>query len=264
MCMCVCVFVCTYVCIIICVKAAVVRLLVFAFVQILPKHLTIVSQMLEEDVKSPEIIALLPRSVAAVQKWEASLPLHHLITVEGSWPTACCYLTCEVGPQITSVVTDGFGVKPKNAQTGDGHTLESNGPPEHQQHGKEIGLANLQREMGYDHICIYLCRRACQVPCTSLFTSVERFNCRYDILTFSCRLHRLGSLTGCSSRDPSSHSNYRAVGARPLHPYPALHHGPRGPVSHTRRIPQSLTCHDRSNHVRLQSRECTERRGKSL
>ena len=71
----------------------------------------------------------------------AALPLHLIIIVGGSWPTAHSYLTYEVGPRST-------GVKPNTAQTGDGITLETNGPTDHQQHGKEAGLANAQRNNG--------------------------------------------------------------------------------------------------------------------
>ena len=106
-------------------------------IQILIEHLKAVTP-------SSKMITLLPKSVATVQKREASLPLHHLITVEGSWPTARCYLTCEVGPRSV----ESTGVKPNTAQTGDGSTLETNGPTEHQQHGKEAGSLYTEGQWG--------------------------------------------------------------------------------------------------------------------
>ena len=64
------------------------------FMQILLKHITTVTPLLEEDLK-PSVMTSLPRAVAMVQKQGTSLSLCHRITVEGSWPRAHCYITCE-------------------------------------------------------------------------------------------------------------------------------------------------------------------------
>ena len=105
-----------------------VKIFLYFILQILLEHLSAVTPY-------SEMVTLLPKSVATVQKREAALPLRHLITVEGSWPTARCYLTCEVGPRSV----ESTGVKPNTVQAGDGCILETNGPTEHQQHGKEVG-----------------------------------------------------------------------------------------------------------------------------
>ena len=83
--------------------------------QILLQHITTVTPLLEEDLKSSEI-TLLPRSVAMVQKQGTSLSLRHRITVEGSWPRADCYITCE--EETRSVKWAGLKPNTAKAETG--------------------------------------------------------------------------------------------------------------------------------------------------
>ena len=103
-------------------------------IQILLEHLTLVTQLLEEDNTSTTVSTFLPKSLVTVHNRGTSLPLHHPVTVEGSWPTAHCYLTCEAD------CWESAGVSPKTTQpTVAVSTLESNGASEHQSQGKEAG-----------------------------------------------------------------------------------------------------------------------------
>ena len=106
----------------------------FGFMQISLQHFTTVAPLLKEDLKSSEI-PLLPRAVAMVQKQGTSFPLHHRITVEGSWPKAHCYISCE--GETRSV--KGAGLKPKTADAETVSSGKSISPTGHQQHGVEAG-----------------------------------------------------------------------------------------------------------------------------
>ena len=139
-CVCVCVHVRMRICMCMCTCMELItccKIFLYFILQILLEHLTAVTPY-------SEMVTLLPRSVATVQKRGAALPLHHLITVEGSWPTARCCLTCEVGPRSV----ESTGVKPNTVQTGDSCTLKANGSTEHQQHGKEAGSLYTEGQWG--------------------------------------------------------------------------------------------------------------------
>lgn len=103
--------------------------------QILPSHLT--------TVTPPEVIALLPSSVAIVQPQGVPLPFHHLIIVKGSMPRACGHITCEGGPR--SVDSEGNRVKTTSAQTEAGSSVESTGPTKYKPHGMGTGISAWQR-----------------------------------------------------------------------------------------------------------------------
>lgn len=124
--------------------------------QILPSHLT--------TVTPPEVIALLPTSVAIVQPQGVPLPLHHLIIV-GSMPRACSHITCERGPK--SVDSESDRVKTTSAQTEAGSSMESTGPTKYKQHGMGTGISAWQRGRrtsspvclwcyAYHHVCFYI------------------------------------------------------------------------------------------------------------
>ena len=95
--------------------------------------------LLEEDLKSSKSLTFLPRAVAMVQKQGASLTLCHQITVEGSWPRAHCYITCE--GETRRVYSESDGVKTTSAQTEAGNSFYSTGSTGHQQYCMDAGLA---------------------------------------------------------------------------------------------------------------------------